>query len=88
MRLTIIKSDGLVSIDGLPFTGIDTSSLPVDFHALQWYGASGEIEKMDPSTRAMSNEKITSIQEYQPFINAWNVKKQEYDAWLAAQTND
>lgn len=84
MRLTIIKSDGLVSIDGVSFTGINTSSLPADFHALQWYGTSGEVEKMDPSTRAMSNEKITSIDGYQQFIDAWNAKKQAYDAALVA----
>ena len=44
-HLTIIKPNNLVGVDN-KFTEIDCSSLPANFHALQWNEntSSGEIE--------------------------------------------
>lgn len=70
MRVTIIKSGGVVAVDGVPVVGIDTSSLPDDFHALQWYGDSGDLELMDPVTRRMSNMHVTTIDPYKKYIDA------------------
>lgn len=75
MRVTIVKNDGLVSVDGVAIRGLDVSSLPSDFHALQWYGTKGEVEFVNPNTGAMRNETITSLAAYQACINAWTAAK-------------
>lgn len=75
MRMSIIKNGGVVVIDGEPMFGIDMSSLPPDFHALQWYGEHGNIEYFDPLVGQHSNENITDVSPYQSFISAWNEKK-------------
>jgi hypothetical protein len=62
MRLTIIPSDGLVSIDGVAFRGLDLSFFDPTYHAIQWNGSSGEIEIYDPETGKMVlNEPLTNI---------------------------
>lgn len=79
MRITIIKDNGTVIIDGVGFRGIDMSSQPPSFHALQWYGDSGEIEYVDPDTGNHSNQKTTDLSPFQPQIDGWNEKKYEYE---------
>lgn len=81
-RLTIVKEDNKVNIDGLVFFNIDCSGLPSNFHALQWYGEQGYGEEEWVGSR---NTKIYDIDKYQPYIDAWNVRKQEYDAFWAEQ---
>lgn len=75
MRLSIIKEDGTVCIDGECITKLDLSFLPSDFHALQWYDTHGDLETRDPITMAPANTLIYSIAEYQPAIDAWNAAK-------------
>lgn len=70
MRLTIIKGDGFVSVDGVGFTKLDLSSLPANFHALQWYETYGNLEEKD-ANGVMSNVEITSLTPYQDAIDAW-----------------
>jgi len=71
MRLTIVPEDSVVYIDGVCKHGIDLSFMS-DIHAVQWYDTWGEIERVDPETRVPSNERITSIEQFQPAIDAWN----------------
>jgi hypothetical protein len=50
---TIVPSDGVVVIDGIVYTGVDMTGIPVHVHAIQWYGlrSQGVIEyKVDPET--------------------------------------
>lgn len=71
--LTIIKTDNKVGIDG-DFLEIDCSSLPENFHALQWNQneSIGEIEwKGNPKP---INTVITSLDDYQSFVDAWKQK--------------
>ena len=75
MRITIIKADSLVMVDGFAISGIDLSSLPANFHALQWYGENGEVEYVDPETFHRSNVQISSIAPYQPYVDAWSAAK-------------
>lgn len=71
-RLTIIKDDNSVGIDGKFYT-IDCSSLPANFHALQWYDNVGEIEWLgNPKPR---NTPVNSLTEYQKFIDEWNARE-------------
>lgn len=95
MRLTIIKSDNTVGIDG-KFLPIDCSALPADFHALQWDGSedgingNGEVEWVGRPKPA--NTEITSLVEYFSYVETWRVEKNRIDeekareeAELAAQ---
>jgi hypothetical protein len=66
MRLTIIREDGVVGIDG-KFRKVDMSSLPPNIRAVQWNGGTGHVEYDD-----MSNAEISSITSFQIFIDFWN----------------
>lgn len=74
MRLTVIKSDGVVCVDGVCYAGIDTSGLPSTLHALQWYETFGEEEHIDPETRRPSGNRIETLDAYQGVIAQWQVK--------------
>jgi hypothetical protein len=78
MRVTIIKDDNKVLVDGTGHT-VDCSTLPDTFHALQWDGVRGEIEYR--RTRCghcgahskKGNEFITDLSPYQTYVDAWHV---------------
>ena len=67
----------MVGVDGKFFL-IDCSSLPSNFHALQWYEdeSYGEIEWN--SKPKPQNTPITSISDYQTYLDLWNEKYAEY----------
>jgi hypothetical protein len=57
MKLTIIPVDGAVYKDGYSYSSLDLSAVPTDVHALQWNGAIGWIEFINP----IPNEEITAL---------------------------
>jgi len=71
MRLTIIKDDHRVYVDGVSYE-IDCSGLPEDFHALQWDDNIGHVEyvKLPHMKEHKPNEIITDISAYQTYIDA------------------
>ena len=70
MRVTIVRPDGFVSVDGVGFTGLDLSFIDPDIHAIQWYGTEGEIEwRVDG--RKYFNTDIDGLEEFQPALDAW-----------------
>ena len=74
MKLTIIRDDNSVYIDGISRI-IDCSSLDPSIHAIQWNGQKGMIEYVDsdPFDGKMPAPKpITDITSYQYLIDAWN----------------
>ncbi len=81
MRVTIIKDNGTVTVDGESYP-VDCSGLPADFHALQWDGASGEIEYRTVvcshcGTRSKKpNLFINDMTPYLPYVDAWTVAKE------------
>lgn len=77
MRVTIIKSDNAVYVDGHAL-GVDCSSLPPNFHALQWYGTWGEIEYN--ANGVHSNRRITDITPYMEWINKHAETKAQLEA--------
>lgn len=79
MRVTIIKPDGMVAVDGRSFTAIDMSSLPDDVHALQWYDTYGELELRDPVTGRMKNIEISSLDAFAIVLAAWEQRRAEAD---------
>jgi len=84
MKLTLVKGiDNLLQIDGIAYN-IDTSSVPENVQAIQWFGESGWIEYViDPATGVKpANEPITSIDEYQGLIDLWQIQKTNHEQYL------
>lgn len=80
MRVTILPSDGTVSVDGEAFSGIDMSSLDPTLHAVQWYDTAGEIEWKEPHPYKLlivRNEPIYSLDAFQFALDAWQVAKDQ-----------
>lgn len=77
MRVTIIPADGFVSVDGQG-ANLTISGLPANVHAIQWYGAFGEVEIIDPITmKTVENQRIDSLDPYQGILDAYNVRMAE-----------
>jgi hypothetical protein len=85
MRVTILPSDGFVSIDGQGLNGMDLSFIDSSIHAIQWYGTEGEIERKDSRGRITANEQIDSIDQFQQAIDTWNSTKLQIEADEAAR---
>lgn len=67
MKLTIIKDDGVVGVDG-EFRQVDLSTMPEGVRVIQWDGQQGESEYYDSS---ISNTRIDTIDALQSFIDLW-----------------
>jgi hypothetical protein len=81
VRVTIIKADDMVYVDGLALS-VDCSMLPDGFHALQWYDSWGEIETNVGGQHA--NQKIDDLSPYQFLIDAHAAKKIKLEEAAAA----
>ena len=78
MRVTIIRGDSVVGVDGV-FRRIDLSSLRANVRAVQWNGTSGHIEYDDTA-----NTLLTNIAEFQPFVDLWKAAASEQTTPLTA----
>ncbi len=65
MRVTVIRDDGVVGIDGI-FRLVDLSALPAGIRAIQWNGSSGHVEYDEAANTALDN-----VTAFQPFIDLW-----------------
>lgn len=79
MKLTIIREDGSVYVDGVCINGLNLSFIPSDVHALQFNDASnaGWIEFVDNDFGEKPlNEKITTLPEWaNTAITKWQEQK-------------
>jgi hypothetical protein len=57
MRLTIIPIDKAVYVDNVMYSDLSMATVPLNVHALQWFGVSGWIEFNDGSV----NQEITEL---------------------------
>lgn len=77
MKITIVKSDKFVRVDSdyINSESFDFSSLPENWHALQWEGSIdgktgiGEIEYNAAENTRRTNVPISDITEYMKYIN-------------------
>jgi hypothetical protein len=65
MRVTVIRDDGVVGIDGV-FRPVDLSALPAGIRAMQWNGSDGHIEYEEAANTVLEN-----VTAFQPFIDLW-----------------
>jgi hypothetical protein len=86
-RITVVKPDGLIIVDGEGYNGIDLSFLDANIHAIQWYHTYGEVERKDERGRHLPNEEIDSFTAYESDVMAaWQAKKDEViSAQIAAE---
>jgi hypothetical protein len=70
MRITIIPSSKLISINGEGLLNIqqDLSWIPLNIHAVQWYDTWGEIEYTDGTP----NQKIEELSIFEQAIEDYN----------------
>lgn len=65
MRVTIIRDDGVVGVDGL-FRQVDLSALPPEIRAVQWDGVSGHIEYDNAA-----NTPLETIAGFRWIVDLW-----------------
>lgn len=89
MRITVIRENGTVLIDGKGYTGVDVSSMPSDVLAMQWYGDFGEEEPLFQDVKP-PNVRINNLDAYSKIIENWNIAKaaeDKYEADLEVERN-
>ena len=87
MRVTIVPIDKTVTINGEGYGNLDLSFIDQSVHAVQWYDTHGEVERKDPITQKMiSNDIITSLDDFQQAITVWQTEKDRIAAELAAMS--
>lgn len=84
MRLTIVKDDNIIIKDNRPIS-VNLSTLPEDFHALQWLNDSGHIEF---KTRNKANQEISDLTPYQNLIDLYDQEKKRLDDEEAKRVQD
>jgi hypothetical protein len=86
MRLTIIKPDNAVYINGVCFSEIDLSWIPKfddnEVHAVQWYDDHGEIE----FTTSIDNLKITELGIFEQVVPLWEKRREQILEYEQEQT--
>lgn len=71
MRVTIVKPDNYVAVDG-HVLAVDCSSLPEDVHAIVWEGDRGFIQFVSAGpTNTKPNEPLKSFAPYRAFVRDW-----------------
>lgn len=68
MRVTVIRDDGVIGIDGV-FRKVDLTDFPEGVRVIQWNGSEGHVEYDDPQ---IANTYLETIAAVQSFIDLWN----------------
>ena len=84
MRLTVIREDGFISVDGENYNEIDLSDMGTTW-AIQWYDTWGEVEDDDPLT---PNERIEDETLVQPYVDKWTARKAAVAAEVLVAAED
>jgi hypothetical protein len=71
MKLTIVREDGYVAVDGVGYSDLDISKVNPDIHAVQFNGDHGWIEYVDSNGDKPANEPISDIERFQYAISRW-----------------
>jgi hypothetical protein len=77
MKLSIIREDNAVYVDGLSFSNLDLSFIPSNVHALQWKNDLGWIEFVeDENFIKPQNETIRELPDWANIaVDRWNTEK-------------
>lgn len=84
MKITIIREDQAVYVDGVSFASLDLSFMDQTIHAVQWKDTKGWIEYVDTDDGTkLANEPIEDFAPFQSALDAWNVAKQAHDSAIS-----
>lgn len=65
MKLTVIREDGAIYLDGVSYDHLDMTGVPAEVHALQWKETSGWIEFTESTDGAkQANAPITELPQW------------------------
>lgn len=82
MRITVVVENGFVAVDGRGFSNLDLPSLGQTVHAVQWFGAYGDIEHHDPVTKhIVRNERFEDVSFLDACVAIWQSACEAEDAW-------
>jgi hypothetical protein len=90
MKLTAIKSDGFVAIDGEGYDGIDLSPLNNEqmfgssVRAIQWYDTFGDVEFANAQGQSTGNVRIEDFSHFNWIVDAYAARKAQVAAEKAA----
>lgn len=88
MKLTIIREDGFVSVNGVGKLGLVFEISP-DIHAVQFSDNAGWIEFVETSEGKPQNQEIFDVEQFAPAINAWSAAIETADiAGITIDPND
>ncbi len=89
MKLSIIRSDGVVVIDGVAYSKLDMSTIDEAIHAVQWNGDRGEVEFSETSEgEKPANQFIDNLDYFQGVIAAWQTAHDAAQAPPAPPTDN
>lgn len=81
MNITIVADDKTVGINGEFYVDLDLSGLPLDIHAVQWYGSFGEVEYKTQFLNGVfvkpMNKPITDFSDFAFIFPIWNNAKEQ-----------
>lgn len=75
-HVTVIPSDDLIAVDGVPlWFGF---AAPANLHALQWHDGAGEMEWTDDLNHPLTTQDYDA--DVAPFVTLWEAEKARLDA--------
>jgi hypothetical protein len=83
MKITVIKQDGFVSVDGEGYSEIDLSALDSvsmlgsTVRAIQWYETFGDVEFGNSQNQVVANFRIQDFTQFNWILEAFNLRKAE-----------
>jgi hypothetical protein len=88
MKITIIKNDNAVYLNGIIHSNLDLSFIPSNIHALQWKDTVGSIEYSEDSDgNKPHNDKIDNLPGWaNTAINSWITANSEISYSNTANT--
>lgn len=85
MKISVIREDGAVVVDGQGYVGLDVSSIPEFIHGIYWYEDHGEMEFVDSLMGKPQNKEFADISILDTVLAVYNAKKAELAAAEAEQ---
>lgn len=81
MKITVIKQDGFVSVDGIGYSGLDLSALNsmgmlgATVRAIQWYETFGDVEFGNEQDQVVANFRIQDFSPFNWVLEAFTLHK-------------
>ncbi len=71
MKLSIVRENGIVVVDGLAYDGLSMESIDQKIHAVQWDGHFGTVEYNPDENGKIDVVSIDNIDQFQFVVDEW-----------------